>query len=342
MTQIQLPDNPPLRLWFADSFRKCTKWGAQVPFQVIGLTGVYQNTFDCRPAMCECIDVYAEKGNPTDELNNDANTFLFDFPSTTGDTYFLDKYVGSSWVNVDLLDATTGIKYPIGYWAEYPKRGGVFIDWNKVLNLHGLGTYRLRIGNILPPPAPNVIMTSACFQLKLWMCEIVDKTVIIEVYFRKKVTNKLYNEDPPTPLNFDCTQVTSQQGKGWYDRNRYMGRVNKGQIKNKKDSKLSLYSGRTLSVTAIDIISYSLELLKISEDLKERLIFYGLKADKVLVTDCAYTNNSVPKTRFEKQMYKRLEVVYDTNADVKYSYEGNIPVSEFAIQKRTDIIHRTS
>ena len=249
---IQLPNNPPQRLWFGDSFRLCTNWGAQVPFQVIGLTGVYPNTFDCRPSLCECIDVYAEQGNPTDDLNNDASSFLFDFPSTTGDTYYLDKFVSGSWVNVDELDATTGIKYPIGYWAEYPKRGGVFISWNKVLNLHGLGTYRLRLGNILPPPAPDVIMTSACFNLKLWSCQAVDNTVIVEVYFRKVVTNKLFNENAPTPLNFDCTQMTSQQGAGWYDRNRYKGRIGKGQVKQKKEVKISYFSGFVNNTNSID------------------------------------------------------------------------------------------
>ena len=339
---IQLPNIPPDRLWFGDSFRQCTKWGAQVPFQVIGLTGVYPNTFDCRPEKCECIDVYAEQGNPTDELNNDANTFLFDFPSTTGDTYFLDKFSGVNWINVGQLDALTGIKYPIGYWAEYPKRGGVFISWNKVLNLHGLGTYRLRLGNILPPPAPNVIMTSACFNLKLWSCQAVDNTVIIEVYFRKIITNKLYNQDPPTPLNFDCTQMTSQQGKGWYDRNRYKGRVQKGQIKSKNETKIAYHSGFVSSTSSVDIVTYKAELIQISEDLKERLIFYGLKSDKNLITDSAYTNNSVPKTRAEKQAYKRLQVVYESNTDVKYTYEGNIAIAEFPLQKRNDMIHGTS
>jgi hypothetical protein len=339
---IQLPNNPPQRLWFGDSFRLCTNWGAQVPFQVIGLTGVYPNTFDCRPSLCECIDVYAEQGNPTDDLNNDASSFLFDFPSTTGDTYYLDKFVSGSWVNVDELDATTGIKYPIGYWAEYPKRGGVFISWNKVLNLHGLGTYRLRLGNILPPPAPDVIMTSACFNLKLWSCQAVDNTVIVEVYFRKVVTNKLFNENAPTPLNFDCTQMTSQQGAGWYDRNRYKGRIGKGQVKQKKEVKISYFSGFVNNTNSIDVLVYPMQLALLSEDLKERLIFYCLKADKVQVTDSAYTNNTVPKTRAEKQYYKRLEVTQESNTDVNYAHEGNIPLSIFSIQKRTNIIHGTS
>jgi hypothetical protein len=245
------------------------------------------------------------------------------------------------WVNVDVLDNTTGIKYPIGYWAEYPKRGGLLISWNKVLNLHGIGTYRLRLGNMLPPPAPDVIMTSACFILREWTCEVVDDSVVVEIFFRKSISNFLYNGNLPTPPYFDVTQVTTQQGKGWYDRNRYKGHLGQSQTKQKTETKIAYQNGFNNIQYNVSILTFKLELNHLSEDMKTRLVLYGLKCDKALITASSYTNNQKPKTKWQKQFYKQLDVVMESDADAEYSYEGDIPNYSLPIQKRYNIQHRT-
>ena len=333
----QLPDNPPFRLWFGDSFRICTEFGALLPYQVIGLLGVYPNEFDCRPSACECVTVFAETAAKTNYLNNDVNTFLFDFPSTTGDTYYLDKYVGASWVQVDELDNTTGNKYPIGYWSEYPKRGGVLIDWFAVKALHGIGTYRLRLGNILPPPAPDVIMTSPCFILKDWSCTAVDNTTVLEVNFRKVVSNILWNENPPTPAEFDCLQMTSIQGSGWYDRNRYLSTIGQSQYTSKKETKITYFSNFNNKFYDIATEKYLWQVRNLSEDQKRRLFSYGLNADKCLVSNFKYTNGIQPLSAWNKQFYKRRDVLLYEYKESQYSFEGNIPMIDIYLQKRSDI-----
>jgi hypothetical protein len=332
----QLPDNPPFRLWFGDSFRECTTFGALVPFQVVGLLGVYPNTFDCRPSECECVDVYVEGENVTDELNNDKSSFLFDFPSASGDKYFIDKYIGTSWVNLGEFDNTTGIKYPIGYWAEYPFRGGVFIDWRLVRLLYGFGTYRLRLGNILPPPAPDIIMTSPCFNLMQWTCNAVDNTTVLEVFFRKTTGNILWNENPPTPSYFDCLQMTSLQGAGWYDRNRYKGSVGRSQHTSKKETTITYFTNFNNRYYDIASEKYLWQIAYLSEDQKRRLLSYGLNADKCLISDFKYLASGSPLSVFQKQFYRKLEIMLSEYSEVTYSFEGRVPLAEVSLRKRSD------
>lgn len=79
--------------------------------------------------------------------NNDFSSILRKVPLATNSIDFdLERFEAGSWVKkADLVDATYGTFFPLGFDADRPLFTGYQLDWSLVLSLIGVGIYRIKI-----------------------------------------------------------------------------------------------------------------------------------------------------------------------------------------------------
>ncbi|GAG96267.1 unnamed protein product, partial [marine sediment metagenome] len=83
-----------------------------------------------------------------DRFTNDQSSVVYFYDSGFSSASLnLQKYNGSNWIEVaPLIDDTYGTNYPFGFAenAGGEKLLGYLIDWQKVLNAEGEGSYRIQ------------------------------------------------------------------------------------------------------------------------------------------------------------------------------------------------------
>lgn len=125
-------------------------------------------------------------GTGTDLYKNDYNSFLFETPAiSSGNTYrfFLDQKQGDTYVQVTALNNNTyGTFYNVGSLCANLLWKGFEINWAKVLQAFGAGSYRFRLQRQL------FSRTAQCFQsppfcLEEWDCQKAYRTTKFTTYY---------------------------------------------------------------------------------------------------------------------------------------------------------------
>lgn len=131
---------PPLKSFFGTTTKRSVGLNrSDIPVHVLGLTPAnVDNTNPNRP----CINHHIFRG--------DENCFLFDFPQPFdfGDSSLYPFFVWDveNGVGIALSDTDIGETFPFGYWADYPNRAGMKINWSGILEKFGAGKYYFYIG----------------------------------------------------------------------------------------------------------------------------------------------------------------------------------------------------
>ena len=116
----------------------------------------------------------------TEEANqNDVNSFLFKLASSS-DTIVMTLQKDSVDV-VALNDDTYGTYYALGsitYYDDQVLYAGYVLEWSKVLALHGIGNYRLKIE--ITSYGDSSTNYSICYLLHQFSNSLADKTIRIE------------------------------------------------------------------------------------------------------------------------------------------------------------------
>lgn len=251
---------------------------AQIPIQRIGLTNCSQNRHLCfaPPDLCE--PMFGDVSDPSNKLTNDSKYFLFDFPSSSGDVYTLEKYNQTTkvWVEVAAsLDNTQGVKYTFGdaiFNDKYDNRSGYRLDSYLVLTLYGEGKYRFVIKD---PVTYENSLFSNCLCIKNWSCEKAKRTVKIYTNFTGTVSDwrlqeKKYDHD------VSCME--------WIDSRRYYGSFKRESPE--KNTIVFIESNRKgFTNKTTNTSKFKLELNVLLREARDRLMYYGSESRAIFATD---------------------------------------------------------
>lgn len=132
--------------------------------------------------------LHNQGANP-DPYYNDFNSFLFDATTTVVSPnsmiFYLQKLVGSSWVN----QATLGLGSAYGTFTAKSSLcanlmwQGFNINWSKVITALGEGQYKFKVAVSYFGKAGISCFASPPFCLKAWDCWAVDQTAKFEVTY---------------------------------------------------------------------------------------------------------------------------------------------------------------
>ena len=172
------------------------------PRQVAGLVPLTPcDEVPCRTlpdvACCERLTVFGNIGDNKSTYENDISNFLIDVglyrANVGGVTVAWTLERGTSGFGVDCEYGSTyalnntdyGTPLPFGTYSTHQSYNGYIIDWGKVLNVRGAGTYRVRVtityGDVefcfLSPP----------FWLREFDCKLADGTVKFETSLTGKI-----------------------------------------------------------------------------------------------------------------------------------------------------------
>ena len=113
--------------------------------------------------------------------------------------------VGNSFNQIAVLSAAEGEIFDIGDIPEYLNYGGYVLDWDKVLNLYGEGTYQFVVFDTVNP------LLSYPFRLKTSNCNSMNGTSKIEVIQRGLYANYNYKKQEGNIKTFDVQSID------WFD-----------------------------------------------------------------------------------------------------------------------------
>ncbi len=124
---------------------------------------------------CDFIEeVFAQVGATSYE--NDISSFLFDVPDTATGSFDL-VLIQSDGTQINLTDNTYGIYYGLGTLSQSTK-GGYRVEWEKVADLLGFGSYTFRLSET--NYNNTVSTTSHCYKLLPYDPVLCDRTVKIQ------------------------------------------------------------------------------------------------------------------------------------------------------------------
>lgn len=231
-----------------------------------------------------------------DKLENDKSAFLFEAPlfkrgSTLSDsnlTFHLQENIDDIWYDIATLNNNAyGTYYAfqsfvIDYWKGY------LIDWSKVLNLQGEGTYRFKV--LASYYGESLCYASEAFVLKTYTCDRADCTVRFEATVKG---GKLGSIDDPNKLFSFCknTMTTTAAGSvtittsiSWYDSIRLPGFFGNEKSTYEKLS-VEYANGQINNIRNKTLQRYEWLSGLLPKYIHDRLKAYGFMADELLVSD---------------------------------------------------------
>lgn len=216
-------------------------------------------------------------------VEGDFTSFLFRFPTTTGDDYKLQQYDENGWTEVvtgnpdNVLGSESGTKFDIGFDSEYPDYGGFRLDFTSIFANFGAGKYRLFL-----PDNNNVDddVFSLAFNVKENTCENTDGTFFLRFESKGRFENFDYTKTNGFTQTYDLIGLTDF----WLDGCRYDGRIRDLPIETDQTNiKFGDFSNE-IHVTE-DRRKLELTMFKTSYPLYARLYLYGLRSKDIRVTD---------------------------------------------------------
>lgn len=133
----------------------------------------------CNGLQCRLpIPVFADLSNPNTTRNNDFTKWRFTAPQGGSVECILTRNCGTTYT---ITDTTYGAFMDVGDFATYPNDWSFVIDWYKVANLIGFGTYYLTFN--LKDSGSNTVLTETtpCYYLMPYSCTEANDTVRFEV-----------------------------------------------------------------------------------------------------------------------------------------------------------------
>ena len=190
--------------WYGTNvLNDCVKFGSSsIASQIIGLVPCVKDSLECTK---DCFTVPAFGG--------DFNSFLFEFsPAVLSADFRLFQLVGNTFVQISVLSSLEGLKYDIGTITDYSNYAGYLIDWQKVFNLYGKGTYQFQV---FDSATPTDSLKSYPFVLDADDCDLKDGTSTLEVTNIGLYNNWRYTKDNTEDRLFDLVNLE------WFDSCRY-------------------------------------------------------------------------------------------------------------------------
>ena len=285
-----------------------------IPIQIVGLLPcnswsetIHQRIGDGLPDSCYCNHVLAEE-TFTSPLNNDVSTFLFKFQSVEQNfDFILQKYENNPFTGVyewqDLVSLkfnNFGTHFPITSFAGEPQYAGQQVDWRAVLLTYGEGTYRFACkygflweGEDLPR---GIYSPPLC--LKRYSKYSADTTIRIEIN-----TSGNIGSLERVPLEFKLHDYL------WYDSVRLKGFF--GWASTSYEENIIKYqNGMVDTVTDEQLERYQVVTGLIPYYLHERLKTYGLKSDKIYLSDFNRNNENPLLQKFSVKKAGSYEPTY--------------------------------
>ncbi len=203
---------------------------------------------------------------------NDIKGFMFQVAAST-DTLVMTLQKNN--VDVATLDTNTlGTYYAIGsiiYYTDQSLMTGYILEWSKVLSVHGIGRYRIKID--YTSFSGLITYYSNYFNLKLFSVDAASGTIRIESYMNGYMMRERMNYKG---LNFpDMIRV-----RGWF-----------GNSEEKLETTNDIYANylgekRVVVQRKINQIEiYNLELLPLPKCLADRIRYYHFFANDIYLSD---------------------------------------------------------
>ena len=264
---------------------------------------------------CELACPYTEKvfANVGGEYwKNDKSSFLFK-KIIASDTITI-KLLKAGTVVATITDDTYGTYY--GTFTAQPLYVGFVVEWEKVMNLEGAGSYTIEVDKvILGTPTTEI---SRCFFLSEYSDQAADKTIRIETYQNGNILSS----------QFDYTDLLPD---GWYNSYRISGRLNTPDPKKETDNYLTQdYELKQIQDQIINEWELTTELLP--SEITNNLLYEDMLANTFEVTDYSI---------FAHEIYRRVSL-YPTEIEKvgEYTKNPNRAYKITLLDKEPNIIKR--
>ena len=291
MSYEQVTADNILGFYGTNQINECVPFKLPLPEQLVGLVQTNpDDSANCVVDPCYTLTVFEE----------DKNSFLYDYPVTTGNANFaIQKYDGVVWNTVaNPLSATEGVLFDIGTIPDYPSYADFQVDWGLVFaNYGGAGIYRFVV--LTDDPVNNLI--SPPFQLYADSCAEKNGTFKIEITNQGDYFNFNYTRDNLRKREYNLVRLK------WEDSVRHTGVMVKSEIES-EDTFLNYDDSHDLLVFSEDRDQFDIKIPQLSNELLGRLYNYGLRAERVTITD--YNTNN-------QKFYNKVPI----KANGNYSFE---------------------
>lgn len=254
-------------IWYGTNvLNSCVKFGtSNFAEQILGFVPCKSDNNLCTK---DCFTVPAFVG--------DFNSFLFEFSQSSVNADFrLFKLVNNVFVQISVLSAAEGLKYNLGTITGYPLYAGYLIDWEKVFNLYGKGTYQFQVYN---STSPAESLKSYPFILEEDNCELKDGTIRLEGVQVGKYNNFNYTKDNEESFDYDLYNLE------WFDSCRYYGKIVPTTLKEEIEE-LKYANARSESYFTEGTQEYDMNIFKATYELYKRISHYALKGKDIKVTN---------------------------------------------------------
>jgi hypothetical protein len=231
----------------------------------------------------------------TDEFKNDQHSVLKRYDKNLYSTVIitLQKHDNGDYVDqVDLFDDTYGTNYHFGFVNDSENRNafvGYNIEWQKVLDAFGEGTYRIKFKEYDFGVGETESFYQFEFCLKAYMQHRADQTVRFEWY------TKGYRGDYENDSDiWDFTQVAKYvKGDGWFNQMRlpdsFFG-FNKSSYEREY---IRYTNGQQVWISDEQVESYEFHSGMFPAELHDWIKTNIIQADKILATDYNKINPNI-------------------------------------------------
>jgi hypothetical protein len=291
----------------------CVKFGSSsIASQIVGLVPCVKDSLTCTD---DCFTVPAFSG--------DFNSFLFEFsPAIISADFRLFKLVGNTFVQISVLSALEGLKYDIGTITNYSNYAGYLIDWEKVFNLYGKGTYQFQVYD---NATPTDSLKSYPFVLDADDCDLKDGTSVLEVTNIGLYNNWRYTKDNAEERFYNLQDLE------WFDSCRYYSKVVNTELEqNIEEIKYSNSRNETFYNEGFQ--NYDLNIFKCSYELFKRINHY-LKGKDIKLTndnlDREYQlikQNVILTGESSSQKFPKNPLLYQVNVKLKDEFSDRYKV----------------
>jgi len=296
--------------------------GKIAPEQIVGLVPMYDcDAVECRERNADCcfrLKFFGVDNQRAASYENDVNSFLVSNalsvpnPSATI-TFYLQKCTLEIWNNVATLNNNDyGTYRAIGTIVNHPTYAEYVVSWGLVLNLHGVGLYRIKAVTSFGA-IPDQCLVSEHIELMAWDCLRAHGTVKIEVN-RTGVVGDVNNDGELFDL---CT-------KDHYDSIRLPGFFGHETTPEIEKVIHKYQNGQMTNVHSEAINSFLWNTLPLPKWAHDRMKIYGLLNTVPVISDYNWNNSDYA--------IRRKKFILDGGYEPK-DYDKETPHSKIGLAK---------
>jgi hypothetical protein len=288
---------------------------------VIVSTECFFDDFSCGRPIPQFIDI-------NDQLAADKNdffTFVFDIEDGLTITATIENITSGETAAID--DNTFGFLTDLGGFPLRPRVWGFRVDWNKVRNELGFGCFEFNFVFKNSSNTEVFNITSPCFKLIQFTCEMAHGTVRFETLQTGYIFNGFdYRDLFITTFN---TAGLPQLTKGWKQQLRWYGRMWPDRPDEETD--FIQDSGRIERQIQQKITEkYKVLLRNVKSNFGQNLIKDNFLADEILISDYNmnnyefYRNKSLRKVSTDEMIVEKLNSSANITLTFKDVDEGTV------------------